>query len=179
MRTLATLISALLVAELPRILSRTAISKKNRSVGRLLFLLYVIAVVTITLGIRTYAEESRINLHLFQWYKGLSNQFSYLFRTYGFVYNAEQFRIISTGITTVLLNVLLFVPLGYLLPWTIGCFDKWWKVFLAGTLATATIETCQLLLHRGCFDVDDLVLNLLGTMIGWLIFTIKLKDRPA
>lgn len=71
-------------------------------------------------------------------------------------------------------NVAAFVPLGFLLP---AAFKKLRTLKLA--LITAFIlifvaESMQLVTQRGVFDVDDIILNLIGTIIGFYIYN-KLK----
>lgn len=80
----------------------------------------------------------------------------------------------------VILNIIMFVPLGILLPlvharfrsaaWTIG----------SAFLFTLLIETFQLITGYGIFELDDLFNNLLGGIIGYGIvmgiLSIKNKE---
>ncbi len=66
-------------------------------------------------------------------------------------------------------NVLAFVPCGFLLPavsrrcrWIYGCAA-------VGLLISFTIECTQLIFRVGSFDVDDLLLNTLGVILGFFI----------
>ncbi|MGN0350319.1 MAG: VanZ family protein [Roseburia sp.] len=77
----------------------------------------------------------------------------------------------------IILNILLFIPLGFLLPLGIKRFRKFWKTYLAGFGLTLFIEVTQLLLKRGIFELDDIFDNLLGTMIGYGIFAICVYVR--
>lgn len=69
-------------------------------------------------------------------------------------------------------NILLFIPCGYLLSrWICSRTSmKLWKVTLLGFLSSLLIETIQLVFHRGVFEIDDLVKNTLGSMIGYGIW---------
>lgn len=71
-----------------------------------------------------------------------------------------------------ILNILLFVPLGFLLPLIWERFCTFWKTYLAGFLLTLLIETMQLCLKRGIFELDDILNNTLGTMIGYGIIMV-------
>lgn len=74
-------------------------------------------------------------------------------------------------------NVAIFIPIGFLLPLL---FPKTRRagVTVAGTFfASLLAETCQLLLRVGCFDVDDLLLNTLGGMLGYLLFACLRRIR--
>ena len=72
----------------------------------------------------------------------------------------------------VILNILLYIPMGYLLPvlWSSLAQGKWmWKILLAGFAASLLTEIVQLILRLGWFDVDDLLNNMLGILAGlWL-----------
>lgn len=64
-----------------------------------------------------------------------------------------------------LLNVLLFVPLGAGLVLLTGW--RWWQVTLAAALASTLVELIQLVLPREA-DPRDVVTNTLGAAIGAL-----------
>ena len=66
------------------------------------------------------------------------------------------------------LNVLLFVPLGVLLPLLWGRFRSGWKTVLFGFCLSLGVECLQMFTLR-LTDVDDLITNTLGTAVGWLI----------
>ena len=64
-------------------------------------------------------------------------------------------------------NVVMFIPLGYLL-W--GVFPKQRKIFtflLCVTAMILVVEAVQYVTLLGSCDVDDLILNLMGAIIGW------------
>lgn len=70
------------------------------------------------------------------------------------------------------LNVMLFVPMGYLLPYVFGWFRE--KVHTRPTvtcfLISLLIENVQLVTKRGFYDVDDLVANTLGGYLGQVLY---------
>lgn len=68
-------------------------------------------------------------------------------------------------------NIILFVPVGVLLPSITG-WKKMWKTVAAGIGFSLFIEIIQLITSRGCFDFDDVLLNGLGTVIGFGIFQV-------
>jgi len=76
------------------------------------------------------------------------------------------------------LNILLFVPFGYLLPLLWRRADHWWKVVLCGFVLSLGIELIQLVSHLGMFDLDDLMNNSLGAFLGWLCFCPALRREP-
>lgn len=69
------------------------------------------------------------------------------------------------------LNVALFVPLGALAPLLFKKRLPFWKIVLLGFVVSLVIELSQLFNLRAT-DVDDLVMNTLGTLIGYGIYAL-------
>ena len=72
----------------------------------------------------------------------------------------------------IILNILMFVPLGFWLPVGKERFRVFWKTYLVGFLLTVGIESLQLILSLGLFEVADLFNNTLGTMMGYGLYKI-------
>lgn len=68
--------------------------------------------------------------------------------------------------TDFLLNIALFLPFGYLLPMLWRSHRSLRSVALSGAAFSLLIECSQLLTSRAC-DIDDLIANTLGTMLGF------------
>ena len=73
-----------------------------------------------------------------------------------------------------LLNAVMLVPFGFLVPLMWKPLDKLRRIALSGFGFSALIEASQLLNHRGT-DVDDLIMNTLGVVIGFALY--KVWDR--
>lgn len=68
-------------------------------------------------------------------------------------------------------NVLLYVPMGYLLPYVFDWFRKnKRRAVCFCVLFSFFTENVQLMFRRGCYDFDDLVFNSIGGFIGVLLF---------
>ena len=65
----------------------------------------------------------------------------------------------------VLLNIILYIPFGYLVHYAFPKL-KWWTVVCMGFLLSAFTETVQLFFKLGLCEVDDLISNTLGTLVG-------------
>lgn len=68
-----------------------------------------------------------------------------------------------------LLNVILLLPMGTLLPFAFGKKLKIKKAFLYGFFVSAVIECCQLVFKCGLFEWDDMIHNGIGCMLGDMI----------
>jgi glycopeptide antibiotics resistance protein len=88
------------------------------------------------------------------------------FASYTRIANGDRFLL-----PQVIMNVVLFVPLGFLLK---GALVRWgWrKVVSYGAMFSMIIESLQLVLHRGAAEVDDVIHNTLGCAIGVLLFKV-------
>ncbi|SFL53823.1 Glycopeptide antibiotics resistance protein [Gracilibacillus orientalis] len=73
-------------------------------------------------------------------------------------------------------NILLFVPMGMLLPLLSTKLTRWFLTTVIIVLFSFTIETMQLITQLGVFDVDDILLNTLGGYFGYLIYVL-FKDK--
>ena len=67
-------------------------------------------------------------------------------------------------------NLLLFLPLGFLLPCLSRRVRSWFRMQLTAFCLLLVVETLQLFTLLGSFDVDDIILNLFGVSTGYLIF---------
>lgn len=66
-----------------------------------------------------------------------------------------------------ILNILMFVPIGFLLPIAWNKCQRFWITYLLGILFTVFIEVTQFVTGRGIFEGDDILNNALGCMIGY------------
>ena len=64
-------------------------------------------------------------------------------------------------------NILLFVPLGFLLPRLFPRLQSLKNTLLCTAVIILCVEILQLFTLLGYFDIDDLILNTLGSAIGY------------
>lgn len=68
-------------------------------------------------------------------------------------------------------NILIFVPLGFLISMA-SEKDRFGKAVGASLGICLCVELFQLITRVGSFDIDDLILNTLGGILGWCLFVI-------
>jgi glycopeptide antibiotics resistance protein len=91
---------------------------------------------------------------------------------------ADYFATGNTGISlrNLVGNIIIFIPLGFFLPILIESFRKLIVILLISFTFSFLFETIQLLFSMlGSFDVDDLILNTFGALLGYLGF-VTLKN---
>lgn len=67
-------------------------------------------------------------------------------------------------------NIAAFMPMGFLLPLAFKSMKKFSRVIAASIFATVLIEVVQYLTGSGISDIDDIFLNVLGGISGYLLY---------
>jgi glycopeptide antibiotics resistance protein len=101
-------------------------------------------------------------------------------------YNLEPFSTISyffrpdtklrLWLINILGNIVVFIPFGLLLPAYFKKLKISVLVFISGLFF---LEALQYFTKRGYFDVDDFILNLLGFLLGYGIYSCLGKRKPC
>ncbi len=136
-----------------RIMKGTKKLKLSGVVWTLVFVSYAVVLYTVTLR-RAEIWHTQTVYPLFYSYKSAWNSF-----------NVTEWR-------NIILNILMFVPFGFLLPSAFVFFRKFWKTYLAGFVVTLGIECSQLIFALGIFECDDIFNNFLGVMVGYGFYAI-------
>lgn len=107
--------------------------------------------------------ESWYNLELFYGYRMLMADFT------------------SHAFLNEFMNILIFVPCGFLFALPFGERKSRWLVIPLGFLTSLTVEVLQYLLASGIADVDDLFNNTLGTVCGFALarFCLNVRGKRA
>jgi glycopeptide antibiotics resistance protein len=69
-------------------------------------------------------------------------------------------------------NLLLLLPFGLLGPVALPVMDGWIRVFLVALGLSLAIEAAQLFIPNRMADVDDVLLNVFGALIGYGILSV-------
>ena len=139
--------------------------RKVRIWGRILFLLYMAFALYVMFFSeyldRTHVgDEYRYNLVLFK----EIDRFWDMRYSYGW----------HVTIINLVGNVICFMPFGFLLPtiFKSRVFKNIISVTFMAAIFSMIIETCQLLLKVGAFDVDDILLNTIGGFLGYILLKL-------
>ncbi len=137
-----------------------------------IFAVYIAVVAWLVFFSRAASEEYLVHVAVFQ---DLNNAINIDFGILRELSLGEPFiQIIKAeDIAQAYMNLMLFVPMGYLLPYVFDWFRERPKVrpFVAGVLIALLIENLQLIFRRGFYDLDDLIGNSVGALIGQYLFT--------
>jgi len=74
-------------------------------------------------------------------------------------------------------NVLMFVPLGVCIPALWRKERNFFLFFLTVALVIAAVEGVQLLTRLGSCDIDDFLLNMVGALLGYVVWCLFLRKK--
>ena len=139
----------------------TKATRKVRIFGRIFFVAYMILAryfmfFSETLDRTMVSDQYRYNLTLFK----EITRFWNMRHIYGW----------NITIINLLGNVVCFMPFGFLLPMVSkrSVFKNFLSVTFLAMLFSIGIETAQLVTKVGAFDVDDIFLNTIGGLLGYI-----------
>ncbi len=69
-------------------------------------------------------------------------------------------------------NILLFIPYGMVCTWHLKLRGKFLACTALGLFSSLFIEGLQYVTQRGVFQIDDILTNMLGSMVGYFLFFI-------
>ena len=149
----------------------TKATRKVRIFGRIFFVAYMILALYFmffseTLDRTMVSDQYRYNLTLFK----EITRFWNMRHTDGW----------NITIINLLGNVVCFMPFGFLLPMVSkrSVFKNFLSVTFLAMLFSIGIETAQLVTKVGAFDVDDIFLNTIGGLLGYIFLKLtKLRKH--
>lgn len=128
-------------------------TKRKYVLSIIIFALYIFAMFHVT-GAGTIFELKQYGLEI------KSEQISLL------PFSDSNINVVTHG-----LNVILFIPFGFLLPFIWESMRRFIYTLVSGAMLSLLIELSQLLNSR-VTDIDDLILNTVGTVAGFVLFRI-------
>lgn len=79
----------------------------------------------------------------------------------------------------IVLNILLFIPFGFMLSCNLYIHHRqnklWLSILQSGLFVSISVELLQYITSRGFTEIDDVINNTVGSMIGWLAYDRMLK----
>jgi glycopeptide antibiotics resistance protein len=75
-------------------------------------------------------------------------------------------------------NLLLLLPVGLLGPIALPAMNGWLRVLLVALVLSLAIEAAQLVVPNRMADVDDVLLNVIGALLGYAILSVLRLGSP-
>lgn len=80
-------------------------------------------------------------------------------------------KLYNEMLAQIILNVVMFIPIGFLIGGAVKNMNTL-KILGIGCFLSLTIEIIQLLSKRGVFNIDDIIHNTIGGIIGYGIYRL-------
>lgn len=146
-----------------------------RKIVEFLFLLYFIAIIYFTVG-NTYLNSILASMHFKE------NLYVNLIPLKETILMFQQD--LGTALYNILGNTIMFIPLGIFIPLLYKKKLNILHIILYSSFSSFLIEVSQIFTGFRSFDIDDIIINTIGSIIGFLIYKIiisfikstKLKD---
>ena len=150
--------------------SRAVVWVKNKNVNwkreLQLLLVYICIVVIVRFTFCPFGKvDGKIQPLIFD----IEKMFPFRINLLPFVYLFD-YEIISEAVLNFAGNTLMFVPVGIVFPIVYKKLDTHIKVLTAGVGFSLAIEILQLPFYDRVSDIDDVILNSLGYILGYLIY---------
>lgn len=142
-------------------------AKKIRALGKVLFVLYIGFLIYFLFlsdwyGREGVLDEYRYNLELFKEIRR-------------FIVYREQLGVFAV-FSNLFGNILIFLPFGFFISMA-GKTRGFFKTLFYSLALSLCVEVLQLVTRVGSFDVDDILLNTVGGVLGYIIFVICNRIR--
>ena len=77
----------------------------------------------------------------------------------------------------IIVNVVMFIPIGFLLPCCFRIYEKYRYVLITAIIVSVSIELMQLIFKMGLFETDDIINNVFGAMIGLGLYVVAKRVK--
>ena len=151
------------------VIKRKLVYRKH--IGHCFFIGYVCGIVRKTLWGRKVIPAPWFNLELFWSYRESIARDGILLR----ISSPWLFK-------QIILNILLFVPLGALLAfiwpetyYSVGLRKGALRVMGVACMSSIVLELIQGLMHIGLCEIDDVINNVLGAVLGYLLYRFTVR----
>lgn len=132
-----------------------------RVLGKILFVLYIMFLIYFLIFSDWYGRTGGANGYRYNLVPFQEIQRFWRYReTLGWIAFANLFG-----------NILIFVPLGFFMPMA-SRYRSFFLTMLYSLGLSLLVEAFQFVSQVGSFDVDDMILNTLGGVIGYLLFVV-------
>ena len=138
-----------------------------------LLLIYVCLVVVVRL---TFFPFSKVDAQVQPLLFDPANIIPFRLNFVPFV-NLFDYEIRREALINVIGNSFLFLPMGIVYPIVYRSLNTHWKVIAAGVGTSLAIEILQLPFFDRVTDIDDLILNSLGYLLGYGIYLLVKRAK--
>ena len=151
--------------------------KKNNTGRQILlrfaFLLYAAAMIWLLFGQRwgtqNHLEKTAAAINL--------TPFATIKLYWWILQNGQSRDLLIHAFVNLAGNVVMFIPLGFYVPYLMKGMRNFFKAMFLLVVLILTVETVQYFTYLGSCDIDDVILNVAGVLMGYLIWVCGRKKK--
>lgn len=140
---------------------------------RLAFLIYAAAMIWLLFGQRwgteNHLEKATAAINL--------TPFATIKLYWWILQNSANKSLLAHAFVNLAGNVFLFVPLGFYVPYLMKGMRNFFKSMFLMIVLILTVEAVQYFTYLGSCDIDDLILNVAGVTVGYIIFSCSQRKK--
>lgn len=146
---------------------------KVETFKKIIFWLYIaLIIMVVAIKFNGSVQELVYRVDRFKYLKDTENWINYNIIPLKSIKIQLKYMNQTWAALNILANIILFVPYGFLLPFTYKKFNNFIKCISVIFISVLIIELFQLITILGSFDVDDIILNLMGSIVGFIIYKL-------
>lgn len=144
--------------------------KKPKSALQVIFFIYIFIMLYLLFFRKsryaggTYMENLSMNVNLIPFYS--------IRQYFDLIFKQSNPYLLPYAVVNLVGNIAVFVPFGFLLPVMVKQAEKPAVFLLISAGCIVMVELTQLFTLRGSCDIDDLILNLTGSIAGYAVYHI-------
>lgn len=141
--------------------------KKIKGLEKYLFVVYIVILIYLLFLEREIDPEVGVNYEPF-----------YSFKMFYPLLKSDYMPYRYLAFENLFGNILMFIPMGFYLPSLFKKQKKFLVMLLTVICISTSIECIQFFTKLGTTDIDDIILNVFGAIIGYIFYLIvKGKER--
>ncbi len=141
---------------------------KQHSVARIFFIAYCVVMLWLLFGQRMNQQPSAKSMNLIP----LDT-----LKLYANLMQSNSGYLVRHAYVNLVGNVVMFIPLGIFLPQIWVKLRGFFKVLALTALIVIVVEGLQYLTALGSCDIDDIILNIPGAMLGYIFWSVFCRKR--
>jgi glycopeptide antibiotics resistance protein len=146
--------------------------KKHKKIVSIVAIIYILIMVYLLFLMRIGGIEEASGLTFLQHFKQYTNFIPFRsINRYGSALLIGTHGV-SIAVINLIGNIVVFIPMGIFLPIYFDKAKKLLGIVIITIITVLSVEMIQFFTYTGTFDIDDIILNLIGSIMGFVIWEI-------
>lgn len=137
------------------------LEKTARYISSIFFIIYLLLLSYLLFFSPEYGRTDVVNQYNLEPFKTIKNYIIY-----------REYVTEEIFLANIFGNIVAFMPMGFFIPVLFRKNRAWTNVLFMSTFISLTVEIIQYRFSVGSFDIDDIILNTSGGILGYILFKV-------